>query len=427
MDILASKPEALDKILLFSKNMSKTLLTKQLENYDKYLYINIDHKRFKLIKFVERTLLTTIGIVKFKRRYYFDEFRNKYVFLLDNQVGIPTNVRMSNELILKILSLASIMTYSEVGKHLSDEFELSKFTIWNTIHNTVVESYFDNDIDREGKKIHVQIDEKFININPSKKRNAKHKKKNKRRYYTLTIFTDYEEYGTKGKRRLLNKTLISSCELRKLFKRLNEILIDRYKVTIDEEIFVSGDYASYIQKFGENILCCKTKYVPDKFHTYKAIKDAFPDLYVDDWTLNNANFQQHLIKMIRNSKNKNVKKIATVLKKNPEIFKPYLDISYLGCSQEGQNSHVYAPRFGKYANRFLPSTIEKLSLVREARAHNSQICICNKKRLIQKKLDLDVYEYDFSERYKDALDTSQMKDESRKIFNTLKYGNWYTY
>ena len=45
---------------------------------------------------------------------------------------------MTNELILKILDLASIMSYKEVGEHLSDEFTLSKSTICRTIKEVLL-------------------------------------------------------------------------------------------------------------------------------------------------------------------------------------------------------------------------------------------------------------------------------------------------
>ena len=52
------------------------------------------------------------------------------------------------------------------------------------------------------------------------------------------------------------------------------------------------------------------------------------------------------------------RKIFRLLAYKPQIFKTYLDYEYLGCFKEGQNSHVYAPRFGKYVNSFNRATVE---------------------------------------------------------------------
>lgn len=142
VDILTFSQETLDSFLLKSQQIHKEAIQKVLERYDKEIYTLIDHKRFFLIRLDERILLSTYGILRFKRRYYFDSFNAEYCYLLDNKLEIPKSTRMTNELILKILDLASIMSYSEVGTHVSDEFALSKSTIWKTINEVLLETHF---------------------------------------------------------------------------------------------------------------------------------------------------------------------------------------------------------------------------------------------------------------------------------------------
>lgn len=410
MNIVPLANETLDSFLLKSQQIHKEAIKLALERYDKEIYSLIDHKRFVLIRLDERTILSSYGILRFKRRYYYDSFMEEYCYLLDNKLQIPKSKRMTNELILKILDLASIMSYKEVGEHLSNEFVISKYTVWKTINEVLLETYFDIDIDRKDLKIHVQIDEKFIGMISSI---------NKKKYYTLTIFAGKELIGKSYK--LLNKTVISSSKLRDLKDKLNDILVNRYKVSPDEEIFISGDFATYIQNFNESISCCKARYVPDKFHVYKTLKDTLPDVYVDDYSLNNENFQNCLIKELVKIDDDNARKLKNILIKNPKSFKSYLDPEYLGCSQEGQNSHIYAPRFGKYANRFSPSTIEKLSLIREARAMNAKVILVHKYRKIPGPIDVSMPQ-PYEDIVKYALDTREMKFETMKMFNQIKYG-----
>ena len=410
MNILPLINETFDSFLLKSQQIHKESIQKALERYDKELYSVIDKNRFILIRLDERTILSTYGILKFKRRYYYDSFNEMYCYLLDNQLQIPKSKRMTNELILKILDLASNMSYKEVGEHLSNEFILSKFTIWKTIHDVLLETYFDVDINRKDYKIHVQIDEKFIGMVNSK---------NKKKYYTLTIFAGKKLVNKSYK--LLNKTVISSAQLCVLKAKLNDLLINRYKVSLDEEIYVSGDLATYIQNFEGSIVCCKSRYVPDKFHVYKTLKDRLPDVWVDDISLNNKDFQNHLIKKLSDFDDDDSKKLKRLLLRRPESLKTYLDPSYLGCSQEGQNSHIYAPRFGKYANRFSPSTIEKLSLIREARAMNAKIILVHKHRKLPELIDVSLPEI-YEDPIKYVLDTREMKYETQRMFNTIKYG-----
>lgn len=410
MNIVPLANETLDSFLLKSQQIHKEAIKLALERYDKEIYSLIDHKRFVLIRLDERTILSSYGILRFKRRYYYDSFMEEYCYLLDNKLQIPKSKRMTNELILKILDLASIMSYKEVGEHLSNEFVISKYTVWKTINEVLLETYFDIDIDRKDLKIHVQIDEKFIGMISSI---------NKKKYYTLTIFAGKELIGKSYK--LLNKTVISSSKLRDLKDKLNDILVNRYEVSPDEEIFISGDFATYIQNINESISCCKARYVPDKFHVYKTLKDTLPDVYVDDYSLNNENFQNYLIKELVKIDDDNARKLKNILIKNPKSFKSYLDPEYLGCSQEGQNSHIYAPRFGKYANRFSPSTIEKLSLIREARAMNAKVILVHKYRKIPGPIDVSMPQ-PYEDIVKYALDTREMKFETMKMFNQIKYG-----
>ena len=408
MHILPSCHETLDSFLLKSHQIHKESLQKALELYDKEIYSQINHKRFVLIRLDERVLLSSYGILRFRRRYYYDSFMNEYCYLLDNRLQIPKSKRMTNELIIKMLDLASIMSYKEVGEHLSDEFVISKFTVWKTINEVLLETYFDVDIDRKNNKIHVQIDEKYIGMVGSK---------NKKKYYTTTIFAGKDLV----KNRLLNKTVISSANLYSLKAKLSEILVERYKVSLNEEIFLSGDFATYIQNFEDSIKCCKVKYVPDKFHVYETMRDVLPDCQCDDICLTDASYQKYLIERLSKTDDKNGKKLKRILENNPKAFKTYLNPLYLGCSQEGQNSHIYAPRFGKYANRFSPSTIEKLALIREAKVMNAKIKIVYKTRRIPEPIDdFEVVPHEDIIKY--VLDTREMKLGSVKMFNAIKYG-----
>jgi len=111
------------------------------------------------------------------------------------------------------------------------------------------------------------------------------------------------------------------------------------------------------------------------------------------------------------------------LKRKPQVFEAYLDDEYLGCSQEGQNSHIYAPRFGKYANRFSPSTIEKLSLIREAKVMNAKVILVHKHRKIPEYIDISIPE-PYEDPIRFILDTREMKLETMKMFNKLKHRDY---
>lgn len=421
MNIVSQVSECFDDLVKSSKKAAKEFIVKRLEILDRDIYLKVDKKRFELIRINERTILTTAGIITYKRRYYYDNVNGDYIYLLDNQLQIPKHIRMSNELIIKIMDLASTLTYREVGKHLSDEFVLSKFTIWKVIKETNIELINPPKINIGKNMVHVQVDEKYTNINPSKKRSEKHNSKNKKRYYTATIFAGKEPIGNKGKNKLLNKTYISSASLEDLKRRINETLRKRYHRTIRSEIYLSGDLATYIQNMPESIKVCKASYVPDKFHVIRDLRKIIGDEFNESWLYDPEKLATIVIKL-KESDSYNAPKLRKLIIRNPGIFETYKKKDYLGCSQEGQNSHVYAVRFGKYANRFLKETIEKLSLIREASVTGSDIQISHKNRELPTKEFFEEITYDFSEKQKYDIDLTNMKYETQKMFKKLIYG-----
>jgi hypothetical protein len=90
--------------ILSVKKVSKESVIKGLEILDKHIYLNIDHKMFRLVRNAPRTILTTIGAITFRRRYYEDllairdAYEGHYVCLLDERMGLPRYSRHSNEL-----------------------------------------------------------------------------------------------------------------------------------------------------------------------------------------------------------------------------------------------------------------------------------------------------------------------------------------
>ncbi len=139
MNIIPSKQETFDAFLLNASEIHKEAIEEFLRKQDESIYRSVDREQFVLVRMDERTILSSYGAIRFKRRYCYDAYSGECRHLLDNLFQIPKSQRMTNELVPKILDLASVMTYKEVGEHLSDEFTLSKSTVWKTMHETLLE------------------------------------------------------------------------------------------------------------------------------------------------------------------------------------------------------------------------------------------------------------------------------------------------
>lgn len=238
-----------------------SLISRMLEEYDLELAAT-RRKSLLIIKKVQRSILTSCGLITFKRRYYYDEENERYLYLLDSILKIPKYSRLSEELKLRIINSLDHLSYSDAGKdNLPNGFEISAVTVFNILNKASIEVEH-KPFKNTSKKIHVQIDEKYISM-----KSKRHKTSN-RRIYTATIFTDIDKTNPK-RHCLINRLIISSRSLPKFFSRINNTLKSMYSVSYDDSIYISGDLASYIQNSPDKIIVCNSKYVADKFHVQK--------------------------------------------------------------------------------------------------------------------------------------------------------------
>ena len=128
-----------------------------------------ENKAIKVVSLRERTILTLQGPITYRRRYYFDEDNRQYFYPLDMILNLPKYERKTNKLKIRILEKASSLTYDQVVKSLSDYFILSKSTIFRTIKETSIEKIECEIKHHNNRKIHVQIDEKYLSIKGKKR------------------------------------------------------------------------------------------------------------------------------------------------------------------------------------------------------------------------------------------------------------------
>ena len=380
-----------------------------LEKVDQFLYENKqDHMR--VVKFKERVIQTTIGMLRFKRRYYFDTFENKYRYLLDAFLEIPKRNRYLDAVKLKIIKAASEMSYEKAGRYAcEDGLPASKSTVCRLLKKAEFYIEDNNKIIKNDSKIHLQIDEKFLNVIDSK---------NKKKYYTATIFKGVK---LKGKKRVLqNRTLISGNNLDTFFKRINKSLINKYKVEPEEEIYLSGDLASYIQHAPNRMIYCQAIYVPDKYHIKHAIESETA-VIAKDKDLSNKKFLKDIRFALKETESTDGKKLLQLLTTNAKCLKHYMDKEYEGCSQEGMNSHYYATRFGKVPNVWNMETIDKISKIIEAKENDNKVKIGFVDEFYDMPYDLNT-EIDFDSCYRELICTEGMPYDMARVFNRIRNG-----
>ena len=360
MSILTQLKQKFDTFLSNTFNQSDDycliLISKMLEELDLELAATRD-KSLEIVKIVPRTILTSKGLITFRRRYYYDTNNDTYLYLLDSILEIPKYSRLSKELKIKILSSLNHLSYKDAGiDNLPKGNEISAVSVFNLLNKSTINVEY-IPFNTSNKTIHVQIDEKYISMK------SKRKKASNRRLYTACIFTDIDK--SKKKRHILvNRTIISARSLDKLFQRINATLVKLYGVEINDKIYISGDLAPYIQNSPERITVCNAIYVPDKFHVQRLAKkyigqkieifdiskfDSYIEAYID--ALDNYPYDKN---------DNDYHTLLNLLKKNPSSIRNWYNDDYLGCCQECINSHYFADRLDKKPNTFTTASLDKL-------------------------------------------------------------------
>ncbi|HHX70132.1 MAG TPA: hypothetical protein GX708_19040 [Gallicola sp.] len=92
-----------------------------------------------MIRVTPRTIITSIGKITFKRRYYYDNYSDSYIYLLDAYLNIPKYKRLSNELEMKILNNLPLLSYSKTAKYSCDEsYVVSSTTVRNVLNGLIL-------------------------------------------------------------------------------------------------------------------------------------------------------------------------------------------------------------------------------------------------------------------------------------------------
>lgn len=412
MNIIANKTTIFDNLVGDSRENAAEIVAKNAERLDAAIYAKIDHSRFAVATRRERTVMTSLGEVRFKRRVYFDSFGKSYICPLDSALGLPPRARVSPELKRALVVNASEMTYSMAARHSCLKGSVSKSTVCRAIRDCSVAAA-ERSFAKPAARVHLQMDEKYIGFVGSDRKKPR---------YTATIYTGIGD-SAGGRKKLLGRTIISAESVKKLAKRLNKVLSSSYGLTINDAIWLSGDLASYIRNFKERITCCKAEYVPDKWHVCHMLSKAYPDL-------GEVKPKDVAAIMERISEGGDYTKLeeaggidlARMYEANPECFSAWSDEGYKGCSQEGMNSHYYARRFGKLAYRFKPSTVEKLCALIEARQNGVSISLAVKAEDPPALEDLPWLGKAYEDRMKYSIDTSGMNQGLRKAIDSIKYG-----
>jgi|LFRM01.2.fsa_nt_gb hypothetical protein len=425
MNILSQQENKFTNFLNQSINQGKIItrlcLIKALENKDREIAANRDINRFSIIRISQRTIITSIGKITFKRRYYYDNYNDSYIYLLDAFMSIPKYKRLSNELELKILNNLALLSYSKAAKHACDEsYIVSPTTVANVLNRVDFSPKY-KEFDK-CNKIFIQIDEKYINL---------YNCRNKKPFFTATIFTSkLKLYATENYQRyeLANRTILLSPSKDELYKKINSLLINNYKLSKDTEVIVSGDFARYIRNSKEKILAENIIYIPDFFHVQQYAKKLLGEKLSYD-IINSLESVNNIINQLRmmhkaekedKYKRTKIYTLKSILLNYQNEMKYWFNDDYPGCSQEAINSHYASPRLAKLPMSISKESLKKMLILMEADANKIDLVVDlkNKESTISEIKDFSILDY----KEKHYIDVTSYNHAFREVLTNIMRG-----
>ena len=327
------------------RNLGCIILKRVLEALDQYyLEHPLEREGWKVLRGPEpKTILTTLGEVVYRRRYYRHQQTKKYRHIVDYISGIGAYERVAPSLKATLAARAAEMSYRKAA----EGTPVTKQTVHNILKNLSLE---DEEIKREPsekkevKTIYVEADEDHVAL------------QNGKRIILPLIYVHEGWQEDNGRRILINPFYISGLEAPEdLWFLISDYIYNHYDFDKIEQIFIGGDGASWIRN--AVTIIPKSKYVLDRFHLVKYLRkaslgnnDVFNsvlELVKDcDWDRLHTVLTALIESADDEKDRKKVKECLRYVKNNwdgIEVYKQYADKLY-GISAEAHVSHVLADR-----------------------------------------------------------------------------------
>lgn len=120
-------------------NVGREMVSKMLSDFDDKLASTRDMSRYRNKGKREKTIKTTLGDITYSRRVYHDNLAednsDKFVYLLDKELGVETIGDFSVGLSSKIVQSIQETTYRETARQIADSTgsSMSPMAVWNVV------------------------------------------------------------------------------------------------------------------------------------------------------------------------------------------------------------------------------------------------------------------------------------------------------
>lgn len=272
-----SMVELEEEIQTLVQQVAAHLLEFALYEIDTRLAKERNPEKYKNIDTRSRTMITTLGVIEIKRRYYKDTETGKNHFLLDETLGLMSRRRVSPRLERMMLDMGTETTFRKASNILEYLVPgISHMTVWNEIQRAGAiakqeaeekqAELFEDGIIPEGKhsvkRLNIEADGVMIRQQRSSKRHEE-----------VKLVVGYESKEGEERKRLINrKTVAGVANSSTIWEQASAIFGAEWQLNGDEDVRIGGDGAAWIKE-GTEVFPGATYHL-DLFHLRKRLMGA---------------------------------------------------------------------------------------------------------------------------------------------------------
>ena len=408
------------------QELQRNIVKETIEDVDK-VYRKSPYRKKRYV--IERSndinsFISTCGKIVYKRTYFKSKETGEFKYLTDEACGITKKMRKSDDVVVNGIKYAAENSYRFSGENATATDDIiSKQAIMKDLHELNIPNIFPKLKKKKQVKIlYINADEDHVSLQFNKKKgdlktNNYGRKSNTIEPRLACIFEGIEKENIKSKRKkLVNKYYFSG-----VYKKPEDIwleVLEYIDKVYDEEylerIYIMGDGASWI-KTGVDILGSKCHFVLDKFHLNQAImraighledsvSDARTAIYdgisMEDYKAIEEVFEIAKSFAESDAKKKQIRRTKVYIKNHwKAIILPNEDeYARMGCSAEGQISHMLASRMSSRPLGWSKHGVSQMAKLRAYVANEGKVYNLIKyqkekeKRVIQEKMREEIDE-----------------------------------
>ena len=262
--------------------LGQNVIKEELEYYDQLIRERPERlEHWVVVRKDPKALITSLGTVNFKKTLYKNKETGENVYLLDSNLGLDPDMRMTDDAVAKLLEEAVQTSYRKGGEAVNQYDKVTKQTVKNKIH--------DLDFSKVPKKkpavkkavpyLYIEADEDhdFLQFNDKRgdlEKDERGYKQNCIMTKIVYVHEGVEKVSPDGKRRkLVNPYYFCGTypgkENDTLWQEVYDYIDDNYDLTKIKKVYLNSDGGSWI-KGAETHLHGLTK-VLDEFHIEKAL------------------------------------------------------------------------------------------------------------------------------------------------------------